>query len=48
MSEDNRGLLLLTAELAKAYVSGNSISPDALPSLINELHQTLVNLGGSH
>jgi predicted transcriptional regulator len=44
MGEDNPDLLLLTAELAKSYLAGNSISADALPSLINELHQTLIKL----
>ncbi len=44
MSDDNQDLLLMTAELIKSYISGNTVSPDALPGLIKELHQRLVNL----
>ncbi len=44
MSDDNQDLLLMTAELIKSYITGNTASPDALPSLIKELHQRLVNL----
>ena len=43
MSDDKR-LLSMTAALAKAYVSGNMIPPDALPGVIKELHQSLVGL----
>ena len=46
MSDQKRDMLTLTAKLAKAYVAGNAIPSDALPSLIKELHQSLVNLTG--
>ncbi len=45
MSDENKSLLMMTANLAKSYVKGNKISSEELPGLINELHQTLLNLG---
>ncbi|MFT5440449.1 MAG: putative transcriptional regulator [Alphaproteobacteria bacterium] len=44
MSTDNQPLLVMTTQLAKSYVAGNKISSEDLPGLINDLHQTLLNL----
>ena len=44
MGTDNQPLLAMTTKLAKSYVAGNKISSEELPGLINDLHQTLLNL----
>jgi predicted transcriptional regulator len=38
-------VLGLTAQIVSAHVSNNTISPDALPSLINEVYRTLAGVG---
>ncbi len=45
MSADNQALLIMTAELAKSYVAGNTVASGDLPDLIKQFHQTLANLG---
>ncbi len=47
MSADNKALLIMTAELAKSYVTGNTIASGDLPDLIKGFHQTLTNLGAA-
>ena len=37
----NQNVLGLTAQIVSAHVSNNSVSPDALPSLIQEVYKTL-------
>jgi predicted transcriptional regulator len=44
MDTEDQSLLLMTTKLAKSYVAGNKISSEDLPGLINDLHQTLLNL----
>ncbi len=44
MSADNQAILIMTAELAKSYVTGNTIASGDLPDLIKGFHQTLTNL----
>ncbi|HUD58952.1 MAG TPA: MucR family transcriptional regulator [Acetobacteraceae bacterium] len=38
-------VLGLTAQIVSAHVSNNSVSPDALPSLIEEVYKTLSGVG---
>ena len=38
-------VLGLTAQIVSAHVSNNSVSPDALPSLIQEVYRTLSGVG---
>ncbi len=38
-------VLGLTAQIVAAHVSNNSVSPDALPSLIQEVYKTLAGVG---
>jgi predicted transcriptional regulator len=38
-------VLGLTAQIVSAHVSNNSVSPDALPSLIQEVYKTLAGVG---
>jgi len=38
-------VLGLTAQIVSAHVSNNSVSPDALPSLIQEVYKTLSGVG---
>ena len=38
-------VLGLTAQIVSAHVSNNTVSPDALPSLINEVYRTLAGVG---
>ncbi len=38
-------VLGLTAQIVSAHVSNNTVSPDALPSLINEVYKTLAGVG---
>jgi predicted transcriptional regulator len=44
-SADTADVLELTAQIVSAHVSNNSISPDALPALIQEIYRTLSNVG---
>ncbi len=37
-------VLGLTAQIVSAHVSNNAVSPDALPSLINEVYKTLAGV----
>ena len=41
----NQNVLGLTAQIVSAHVSNNSVSPDALPSLIQEVYRTLAGVG---
>ncbi len=41
----NANVLGLTAQIVSAHVSNNSVSPDALPSLIQEVYRTLAGVG---
>jgi predicted transcriptional regulator len=41
----NMNVLGLTAQIVSAHVSNNSVSPDALPSLIQEVYKTLAGVG---
>ena len=38
-------VLGLTAQIISAHVSNNAVSPDALPSLIQEVYRTLAGVG---
>jgi predicted transcriptional regulator len=38
-------VLGLTAQIVSAHVSNNSVAPDALPSLIQEVYKTLTGVG---
>ena len=40
-----QNVLGLTAQIVSAHVSNNSVSPDALPSLIQEVYKTLNGVG---
>lgn len=39
--DDKENLLELTTDLVAAYVSNNTIEPDALPGLISSVYQAL-------
>ncbi len=41
----NQDVLGLTAQIVSAHVSNNSVSPDALPSLIQQVYKTLSGVG---
>ena len=41
----NQNVLGLTAQIVSAHVSNNSVPPDALPSLIQEVFKTLSGVG---
>jgi predicted transcriptional regulator len=41
----NTSVLGLTAQIVSAHVSNNSVSPDALPSLIQDVYKTLADVG---
>jgi predicted transcriptional regulator len=47
MSETDQtaDVLELTAQIVSAHVSNNSVTPDALPSLINDVYRALTNVG---
>ncbi len=40
----NQNVLGLTAQIVSAHVSNNSVTPDALPSLIQEVYRTLAGV----
>ncbi len=44
-STETADVLELTAQIVSAHVSNNSITPDALPALIQEVYRTLSNVG---
>jgi predicted transcriptional regulator len=41
----NTDVLGLTAQIVAAHVANNTVSPDALPSLIQEVYRTLAGVG---
>lgn len=45
MSESTDQILGLTAQIVSAHVRHNSVAPDALPALIQEVYRTLSNIG---
>ena len=45
MDDLNEDVLGLTSQIVSAHVSHNTVAPDALPSLIQEVYRTLVNIG---
>ena len=45
MEDSNEDVLGLTSQIVSAHVSHNTVAPDALPSLIQEVYRTLVNIG---
>jgi predicted transcriptional regulator len=45
MSDSTDQVLGLTAQIVSAHVRHNAVSPDALPSLIQEVYRTLTNVG---
>lgn len=45
MSESTDRILGLTAQIVSAHVQHNSVAPDALPALIQEVYRTLLNIG---
>jgi len=44
-AEQNFDVLGLTAQIVSAHVSNNSVTPDALPALIQDVYRTLSNMG---
>ena len=38
-------MLALTAQIVSAHVSNNSVAPDALPSLIQDVYRTVTSVG---
>ncbi len=46
-SEEQSGLIELTADVVSAYVSNNSISATELPSLIGEVYMALTRVGSA-
>ena len=49
MSENSSGndLLALTTEIVAAHVSNNTVAVSDLPQLINQVYQSLSNIGGT-
>jgi predicted transcriptional regulator len=43
--EENDDVLGLTAQIVSAHVSNNSVTPDSLPALIQEVYRTLSGVG---
>ena len=41
----NMSVLGLTAQIVSAHVSNNPVSPDALPTLIQDVYRTLAHMG---
>jgi predicted transcriptional regulator len=41
---ESSDVLGLTAQIVSAHVSNNSVTPDALPSLIQEVYRTLAGV----
>ena len=46
-SDQNSDLLALTTEIVAAHVSNNTVSVGDLPQLINQVYQSLANIGSS-
>jgi predicted transcriptional regulator len=44
-SEVSAEVLGLTAQIVSAHVSNNSVTPDALPALIQDVYRTLAGVG---
>ena len=44
-SAANQGMLGLTAQIVAAHVSNNPVSPEALPTLIQDVYKTLSGMG---
>lgn len=44
-TEQNLDVLGLTAQIVSAHVSNNSVTPDALPALIQDVYRTLSSVG---
>jgi predicted transcriptional regulator len=42
---DGTDVLGLTAQIVSAHVANNSVTPDALPSLIQDVYRTLAGVG---
>jgi predicted transcriptional regulator len=45
MSDSTDQILGLTAQIVSAHVRHNAVTPDALPSLIQDVYKTLANIG---
>ena len=45
MSESTEQILGLTAQIVSAHVRHNSVAPDALPGLIQDVYRALLNIG---
>ena len=45
MNESTDQVLGLTAQIVSAHVRHNSVAPEALPGLIQEVYRTLLNIG---
>src|SRR5690349_10425152 len=45
MSESTDQILSLAAQIVSAHVRHNSVTPDALPGLIQDVYRTLANIG---
>ena len=45
MDEPTDGILGLTAQIVSAHVRHNSVAPEALPRLIQEVYHALLNVG---
>jgi predicted transcriptional regulator len=45
MSESTDQILGLTAQIVSAHLRHNSVAPDALPALIQQVYRTLSNIG---
>jgi predicted transcriptional regulator len=44
-SDNTTGALELTAQIVSAHVSNNSVTPNALPTLIQDVFRALTNIG---
>ncbi len=44
-TDQTADVLELTAQIVSAHVSNNSVTPDALPSLINDVYRALTGVG---
>ena len=43
MAEDGEMILSLAAQIVSAHIANNSVTPDALPKLINDVHHALAH-----
>lgn len=46
-NEQPNDLLALTTEIVAAHVSNNTVAPSDLPQLINQVYNSLANIGGT-